>query len=158
VAWNTLLRTAPYKGEIVNDEELRRKTEELETELYGEDSPVSEEEIGWLLNGLRHHRGMLARYLVKTSELTGFSPTKLIEMLEIDLRSPEYWEHMVNELYFVCEDLHRKGYGPRIQQVLTTDGMFGREGEDPFPSVISMINSFELIRMRNFVFDLPKVP
>lgn len=139
----------------MEDEILRRRTDELVKEMYGEGSPVSEEEIGWLVNGLRHNRGMLAYYLVKSSELTGFSPSELIEMLEVDIKTPKYYEHVISEFFFICKNLHRKGYGSEIQRVLTTENMFGREGDEPFPSVVSMVNASEWMRLKDFVFNLP---
>jgi len=140
----------------VNEDTLWKRSGELVTEFYGEGSPVSEEEIGVLVVGLQRERHSLARELAEASELSGFSPAELIEKLEIDIRGPSAYEPFVREFCFACERLHEKGYGPEIQRLLTTDGLFGRQGDEPFPSLMSLIRSRDISKARDFAFNLPR--
>ncbi|HSW78807.1 MAG TPA: hypothetical protein VLF88_02210 [Candidatus Babeliales bacterium] len=139
----------------MDEETAYQKANELVCQLYGVGSPVSDEEVRVLIAGRRRQRITLALQLVGISELSGFSPTELVEMLDFDLRAPHAYVEYARYFKRACKVFCKKGYGSEIQRVLTTDGMFGRQGNEPFLSPASLIRSRDVSGLDDLIFNLP---
>lgn len=149
----------------MDEQILVKRTEELVTEIYGQDNPVSEEEIAGLVRGLQNERHYYARVLAKAMMLSGLTAEQLASSFTkdcgddgppIDLtssRRPKLAAHYLADFNHACEKLLEKGYhGERLVEMLNTPFV-----SDRFSG--AKMTVFEAIKngMRGLSFyDLPK--
>jgi hypothetical protein len=145
----------------MTEDELWEKSEQLVTEIYGEGSPISEEEMEGLIRGLQRERSKFARGLVKAIELTGLSLEQLTvaltanydgdSIIRLDPRWPEIGVHYLERLNWACEELHKKGYGDRLPGLLQEPIIEDFLPEDPKISILEAVRN-GLDPMRTLVF------
>lgn len=117
----------------MNEEALKQRTGELIITLYGEGSPVSEEQIAGLIGRLQHERYYFAFALAKAVGLSGLSVEELtseltvhyeggpVNLIEPDslMSGLELGAKRLRSLCHICEVFREKGYGDRLPAILS---------------------------------------